>query len=324
MRTLFKKYIMTVLATMSGIALVLAVAVWWIDPYGELPPRGEIKTFASNVLTARKHLRQLEQSPHILVFGTSRSRFLSTALVGEPVINLHSIYGNPHAVKDFLDRLDRGKIENIVRIVYLLDGHTLEGERLYQKVDYENHVDALFYRLSRARLYMADAWLKVKLNMLSTYTSWIDDKGASHNVIDYKFTGYLRPFDEDRRYVTDDNLKLLAEIDTFCRHNGIEITYVRPVLPVAYLRLLDRDSLFTPLRRLLTALPGGIHDLSYVEGMSEDPDYFYDGTHLNVSGTKKAFPSGRPLGEAVTRETVEAHLGRLAVALDRILQTGER
>lgn len=315
-RTLFQFHLFVVAAATLAAAVVVGVAVWWVDPYGEFARHGTMKTFASNVLTARKHLDQLRQGRHVLVFGTSRSRFLSSAVVGEPVINLHSIYGNPHAVMDFLDRLDPRQVGHIARVIYLLDGHTMEHERLFTAVDYESPWAAMAYRLKRAKIYMAEAWAKVKLNALSSYGGWIDDWGASHNVVDQVFTGYMPHMAEDRRVVTDDNLALLSRIDAFFRERGIEVAYVRPTFPLAYLRTVDRADLLEPLRRFVAHLPGGVHDLTYVDGLSSRDALFFDSTHLNVAGTRAAFPRGRPLGRAITAAEIDAHLAELDRVLD--------
>ncbi|GEM_PF-2490684 len=312
MHTVFKIYLRVSFGTLLAVSAAMALAVTWVDPFGERESHGPMKTFASNVLTADKYLHQLQEGPHILVFGTSRSRHLSSELVGEPVINLHAIYGNPHAVKGFLDRLNPQQIKNIRRVIYLLDGHTFDGKKYFDETDYKSVLSSFIYRVKNTKSYISNSISKIKYNYTSSYASWIDDTGATHNINDPVFTGYMPKFNEEQHSITQDNLILLKEIDSFFKNYGIDVSYVRPPLPMAYLHKIDQSFILDPVRIFSNTLPDGIYDLTYTPGVSENNKYFWDETHLNMVGTAKVFPSGYPIGTPVKANTLNAHLKWLA------------
>lgn len=307
----FRRYIGFCCLGLLGMAMLVAAMVAALDPYGESGhgPRGW-KSLTANPLTAAQLMRRLSTGPHVLVFGTSRSRYLGHQVLGRAAINLHSVYGTPQAALDFLTHLDRTQLANISGVIYLLDGHTFHGDDNYDPVDYHDPVAAAWYRLRHANGYVREAWRKALLNLTGRTSYWIEPTGETWSASDQVFDGRMRVV-EDRKVFTARSMALLSQVDGFLRGRAIPVTYVTPLLPDQYLAELDLNGWSAMLKAFAQALPDGFIDMTRVAGISDRTEFFYDSSHLNKAGTRRVFAEADRPGRRVDAANVDSHVERL-------------
>jgi hypothetical protein len=303
-----RSYLVSLLGCFAILAGLLAALLVWVDPYAERQG-GQFKTFVASTMTVRKFMRMLEERPRILVFGTSRSRLLDSDVLGGDMINLHALYGNPKAVRDFLSRLNDRQLGNIREVYYLLDRHTFEGDAYRDTLDYTSAVEILGAWLGRGGNYVRDALDKVFLNVRGGWNYEIRDNGASRFVTDPVFDGRSRTTPE-HRVTTSDAIAALAEVAAILHAHGISVHFFTPPLPQEYWPLMDMDGYQAQMRAFASVLDE-FTDMTVLDGVSTERSLFEDNSHLNMAGTRRVF-GARPLpGPVVTRDTVESHLQRV-------------
>ncbi len=303
---------------LTAMALAVFAVTEAFDPFGEnsWQPWPSPVRYASRVLTAGAMLHRLDRESYALVFGTSRSAMVSAAATGEPTLNLYSIYGNPRAVLDFLNRLDGPRSGHVREIFYLLDRHTFCQGCGIEEVDYTSFWSVLLYKLAHfpetANRLPLDLIRNIKIAMgradlvggengalLSRDPAAFDGSWTKRPIPPFP----PKPFE-------DGTLALLGEIDALAHRRGWTIHYYVPTLPDAAVAGLDHATLAAEKRRFLKVLPG-YHDLSRIEGISEDPANFSDAHHLNTMGARRAICALRSERYLVTREEA----GRIDPAL---------
>lgn len=300
-----RSYLVSLFGCFVVLAGLLAALLAWVDPYAERQG-GQFKTFVANTMTVRKFMRMLEEQPRIVVFGTSRSRLMDSEMLGGEVVNLHALYGNPKAVRDFLSRLNDHQLGNIREVYYLLDRHTFEGDAYRDIVDYTSTVGVLGAWLGRGGNYARDAFDKVFLNVRGGWNYEIRDNGASRFVVDPVFDGRSRATPE-HRITTADTIAALAEVAAILRGHGVAVHFFTPPLPQEYWPLMDVDGYQAQMRAFASVLDE-FTDMTVLDGISTERSLFEDSSHLNMAGTRRVF-GARPLpGPVVTRDTVGGHL----------------
>lgn len=247
-------------------------------------------TAASSIFNYNK----LKTTPSILVFGTSRSHRINSDLFeGTQLLNMHSIYGNPYAVKSFLYQLDEQQIKNIKEIYYLIDHMTFNGQSLYEPVSYSNF-------FSRALQIIKSTDIKKILRAYETVQKnrFIVDKYINETG-SFIFTKELPLFDPNirthvdpqeivmrRQKYTIDTYSALKDIDQFAKLHHIKIIYFTPPLSTTFISRMDYK-LYIGQREEFLKNIDGYYDLTYMEGYSDDHQYFSDFGHTNLPGAKK-------------------------------------
>ncbi|MHA1597500.1 MAG: hypothetical protein ACTSV1_02160 [Alphaproteobacteria bacterium] len=318
MNKIYRSYFIFFLAlTFAGTVLAFA-AVELVDPKGENDfSIGLDKNYFSSVLNARRQLQILSTRPSIVVFGTSRSSYLSPQILGGDVLNMHVIYANPHAVLDFLGRLDDRQISNITGIYYLLDYFAFNGTELYDPVDYQNAWQRVAYKIkgfggSTIRM----SWDKIVNNLTRPNMSYATADGypviLDERTYDGKVGGEARIQD-----FREDTVALLARVDGFAKRRGIEVTYFMAPFPEATLRRLDMDK-HAQFSRAALKYIDGFYDWTYVDSISPNNDMFSDAVHAKFAPLKRLFTELKTPEYYVDDRTIDYHLNSLKPYLSKI------
>ncbi|MBT3237407.1 MAG: hypothetical protein HOL37_10775 [Rhodospirillaceae bacterium] len=318
MNRIYRSYFMTFWALFLAGTVLAFAAVELVDPKGENDfSIGLERNYFSSVLNAQRQLQTLSVRPSAVIFGTSRSAYLSPDVIGTSVINMQVIYANPHAVLDFLGRLDDTQISNITEIYYLLDYFTFNGERNYDRVDYESTVERLVYKIKSLGLGKIQlAWQKIINNLTDSDMSYVTVDGylmaISENTFDGKVGG--EPYPQDFQ---EDTVGELSKVDAFAKQHGVAITYFMAPFPEATLGRLDfgRHALFS--RSVLKHIDG-FYDWTYVESMSRFADQFSDGAHVKYALLKRLFQELRTPEYYVDGGNVGTHLKKLRPHFDKV------
>lgn len=245
----------------------------------------------SSVFLANK----LKSTPSVLMFGTSRSHIINNEIAKDELLNLHSIYGNPYAVKSFLTQLDKNQIKNIKVAYYLLDDMTFNNQDRFEEVNYTNFfVRALAIIRSTNLNKILRAYGTVKYNY-QPIVRYISENGSfifktELPIFDPNIKTHMLPEEIVKRWqgYSEDTFLVLKEIDDFCKHNGIKIIYFTPPLTTEYLNRMDYKLYIGQRERFLKNLDG-YYDLSYLDQISNDPKYFIDFGHTNLYGAQIFF-----------------------------------
>ena len=303
-----------------------------IDPAMELGLREypwNAQRYKTDVLTTRLLMEQLEEAPHVLVFGTSRSHMINADVIGGPVLNLHNIYGHPRAVLEFLEGLNPAQTANIKRAYYLLDYHTFDESRGYAHTDY---AFPLYYRLwelvrntnlSKLGLALKTVWANLSGRPAFNYR--VDLQGARWELGARPFDFSLCP--EITRDMAGDQsfspstVRLLGKVDAFFASNGIDAVYFTVPLYIDTLRNMSFD-LFRKKNALVLEQVDGVYMGLYDAQVSNDPASFRDCRHLTQAALKRYFNryvKTKNPAILMTRGNAEAFFERYS----GIMRTGE-
>lgn len=303
-----------------------------IDPEMELGLREHpwnVQRYKTDVLTTRLLLTQLEASPHVLVFGTSRSHMINAGVIGGPVLNLHNIYGHPRAVLEFLESLNPAQRANIKRAYYLLDYHTFDESRGYSRTDY---AFPLYYRvwelvkntnLGKLDLALKTVWANLSGRPAFNYR--VDRQGARWELGTRPFNFSLCP--EITRDITGDQsfspstIRLLGRVDDFFQANGIEAVYFTVPLYIDTLRNMSFDR-FREKNALILEQVEGVYMGLYDGQVSNDPALFRDCRHLTQAALKRYFTRHVETRDPAIRMTRE-NAGAFFERYSGIMRTGE-
>ena len=247
----YKGYVKLVLITSVSIyATLFILAKIIIDPYNEFNllklPINKIKYSISTKVTPYLLSNKLLQDKYNLVFGTSRSSLIDSALLNTNTLNLSSgVYGNPTDIYHFLSNLSKQKLDNINTIYYLVDYHVFNTKQSY----YENfsYPNTLFLRIisSLKTFHVNDiesAYLTVKYNLknyknykISEYGNIIHDKlylpTKKKNFVNFVYT---EPLTFSTKSFHD-----LKRLNEFCMKHQIPIIYFNLPIYSKYLKTFD-------------------------------------------------------------------------------------
>lgn len=228
---------------------------------------------------------KLKKNKLNLVFGTSRSHYIDSEILEKLTLNLHSVYGNPIAVYNFLTQLNRKQIQNINQIYYLVDVHILTNQDKKFLIDYDK-IDLSSYFLT--------SFQELK-NIYKSFniSYYMTDFGTPKNI---KKDLSVHPKEVPKSILKVNNqkvaIKKLIQIQKFCKKNNIEIVFFTPTLPKETLKLLDINKLFNTWKLILNSGLENVFQLWWVDNVSELIDQngrylaFRDMSHLNYNYQK--------------------------------------
>jgi|AGTN01.2.fsa_nt_gi hypothetical protein len=276
-------------AWMAGLTLVMVAALlavtYAVDPYAE-SERDQGFYFASRPTTVVRYRALLRESPHALVFGTSRSHMVSDRFLGEPVLNLHAIYGNPLAVEHFLGGLDQVQAAHVTRVVYLLDLHVFADQDYLTLDYYEGNLSNLWYRLSNLWPYLVDSYQRVALNIRGNPRFHLDRQGYLVQNLPAVTSG--TPEEPKGILFGNNAFKALASIHEYCSKHNIPIEFITPTLLDSNFARYDIEEVIAQRRRFIEIL-GSYIELTSIPGISERIELFRDDSHLNREGMGELF-----------------------------------
>lgn len=281
-----RTFVVMCLAVALPIFFALWLALHIIDPFWASDRQIGLY-FRSAPPTIHQYKRLLSKDPYTLVFGTSRSHLLSDELVQEPVLNLHTVYGNPLSVNHFLQSLDSTQRGHIRHIIYLLDIHTFKADKNLV-LDYsDNPVRNALYEIQNMRALMKLSVERIKKNLSGDSDYYIHRRGYKVLTRPVIYDGIIRNHGNDLRF-DPAVVAVLKDIKAFAVNNHITIDFITPTFPTTSLPTLDPEQIINQRQAIVNAI-GDYAELSYVSGISDDWSLFADESHLNTAGTKALF-----------------------------------
>ncbi len=306
-------FLIVVAATMLLITAMIAVT-YIVDPYAEAEDADGIY-FATSPATIPRYRDLLAREPHVLVFGTSRSRLISDRFVGDKVINFHALYGWPKAVLTFLEGLDEQRLRNVHRVIYLLDQQTFAATDEANVTYPTTALGRLAFRLRDLRGYTQQSFIRASLLLRGGYRYHIDPRGFTVEDRPETFDGVQNGVVGNQSFDPAE-IARLADIKAFGDKHGIPIEFITPVMPVSRLKVLNRDLLFAQRRGFVNAL-GAYFEMTYIPGISDDDKMFADSSHINSYGTQKLYALYPWKDRLASRDNIESFLDELSRAARR-------
>jgi hypothetical protein len=229
---------------------------------------------------------KLKKRKYTLVFGTSRSRFIDSKMLGKQTLNFHSIYGNPNSVYSLLNQLDDNQLNNIEHIYYLIDLHIMKSktdkDSYYEFIDYK---DSSINLLDSVLLSINDIENSIKSIVSSAHISSEGSPVGITKDLTTKGGTLLNPMN-DQAYSMQ-AINTVKKINTLCKNKGIKITYITPTFPDFSLKRINLDVERDKWSKLLLNNKiDSFYALWMVDGVSDlknDNTYlaFEDEKHLN-------------------------------------------
>lgn len=315
---IYKPFLITFWTIVLTGTLLVFTFVELVDPKGENNfSYGLEYNYSSSILNARKLMQVLSKRPSAVIFGTSRSTYLSPDILGVDVLNMHVIYANPHAVLNFLSRLDDNQLSNITQIFYLLDYHVFNNKKFYDPVDYEDDWQRFFYKVKSLGFSSVKAsWQKIVNNLTNANVSYVNPDGYVVVNGEKTFDGKIRgeSWTQDFREVT---VSLLAKVEAFAKNRGIKTTYFMAPFPLATLSRLDIVKHESFARAVLKYIDG-YYDWTYIASASPFNEQFSDASHPKFNLLKRVFSELRTDEYYVDDSNVHEFMERLKPYFDKI------
>jgi hypothetical protein len=302
------------MATLAVTAL-LAMATEAFDPFGEndWTPLAHTR-FTYRPLSAPRLYAKLDNGPHAIVFGTSRSAMMTQAAIGAPTLNFYAIYGNPRAVLTLFRHLSDHQWRNVREVFYLLDAHVFCARCWIDDVDYTDPVEIALYKAQ----HFPEAVLRLPMDLARVLKGDLDAYGENGALVGWNVSGYDGRWANrtgDGYYIghyDDETLSLLIQIDELMRAHRKPIYYFSPPLPVITQAKTDLGRLAAFKKVLLQYVPE-YHDLTHLDGLSDRIEFFMDETHVNMIGAEGlvcAIRSGRFLMTRDRAASIDPARGR--------------
>lgn len=288
-----RKFTLAFLAAFGTMYATLFAFMEVLDPsYENIWRPSWSPRLSEDILTARVLKHKLSQGPRVVVFGTSRSAMISGDLMGEPILNMYSIYGNPEAVRDFLYRLTPGEIRYLKKVYYLIDAQTLCRNCFIDRTDYTSFKSVVAFKIADLPHKIGIIRVTIAKLLRNELLSVVDEDGAVIPSIavgpdDGGWENSIPHPVLPLRDVDREVISILADIDSFVKSNGIEVVYFTPPLPRKTLANMDMAKLASIKQEIMLYL-GSINDLTNIDGISDKPYLFADETHLNRRGAMVA------------------------------------
>jgi len=272
---------------------VLAVPAVYVtlDPFDEFGWRSPNRpVHAHTPLTAIRLTERLERAPHSLVFGTSRTQQISSELMGEPLLNLHTVYGNPRDIVRFLQSLPEAARNNIVRIYVLADLQTFERTYLEPDIDFRaTPIERAVYRMRKFSAVDVVGLVREFGRMIRGAPYRLADDGALVPDQIARFAGAVPTLAASYAGLGFAHAPNLASIQRFAEAIGRPVLFFTPTLSRAFVEAAG-CRFFDAYRRAVTQAVGDVRDLLYVPGISDNNALFVDESHLNRDGLRKLLP----------------------------------
>lgn len=306
----------SIFITITLIILIIFTNVFLVNPtnaYNYYPSLDITKyKFKYDKYTAKLAYEQLKIDKSILVFGTSRSAKVSNKVLNteDKVLNVNGLYGNPFSISAFLNSLSPEQINNIKKVYYLVDTHTLKDKNHLKygirDVNYENYLssfmDILLESISISKLW--DSYECVKKNYFNVQqlNQYVDkDNGyivVSHKIKDTKyFMEYPYKkygFDDDYFDFDKSAITKLAEINSFFKKHNITVVYYTGTYSPYFFYNMDLYKEFEKYKLVLSSVEK-LYFLEYIENISTAVTaggyltHFNNPSHLNYNGVKYTF-----------------------------------
>ncbi len=312
----YRRYGTIAMAGAAAMLVLLFVFAEGVSLIGtDAVPARNWRRLDSHQMLLRHQLNTLRESPHVVVFGTSRNNMLSPAYLNRPVLNLNYVYGTPREILKCLRALDPRQIRNIEKIYMLVDYHTLEKGRYPRELDLSFFAYArdAFRNFTLHRVRVALNTLAINLGM--PYPYYVSGDGYVVPASADASTGFevAQRFDRNFRLDAADELK---ELNGFLQQNKIPAVFYTPTLPTEIVQAFGEEFISRFTRALADAL-GGYYQLIYVPDISGNARNFSDDSHLNGAGYRKLHLETDWAKYLVTPASADERVAQLKAALWR-------
>ncbi len=290
----FKKFFKYTLIIIPTIFLFLLSVYFFSNLVNE--KKLIIKNWKSNKMSINQIkiiLNKLNYKKGVLLFGTSRTNLVSSEILRTNTYNMHYIYSHPKDVGSFLERLNTKQIENIDKIYFLIDYHTLE-----KKYFIENDINVFFEKQTNLE------WTLNKLKILNqkkifeslnfifngltgNYDYFINNEGSVISKKEIKWDGGSPTKKEHFNDYKFENYFYLTKIENFAKQNNIEVLFFTPIYPKKFFDKFE-IKLDNFLRKILSNIDN-LYFFMYEKNISNNQEYFIDESHLNYVGIQKWF-----------------------------------
>ena len=290
----FRKFFKSTLIIIPTIFLVLLSVYFFSNLVNE--KKLIIKNWKSNKMSINQVkliLNKLNSKKGILLFGTSRTNLVSSEILRTKTYNMHYIYSYPKDVGSFLEKLNNKQINNIDKIYFLIDYHTLE-----KKYNRENDINVYFesqtnkeWTLNKLKNFnhrkIFDSFKFIYNGLTGEYDYYINDEGSVVSNKEVKWDGASPTKKEHFNEYKFENYFYLKKIDNFAKQNNIEVLFFTPIYPKEFF-----DKFEIRLETFLSKILSNINNLyffMYEKDISNNREYFIDESHLNYVGIQKWF-----------------------------------
>ncbi len=284
-----------VLGSLVFYLLITTVINIVLDPYQEygwVRKPWNISKFQEDRRTgAIRLIERLNEGHYSLVFGTSRSAYISRETTGKNILNFsNSVSGNPKDVYAVLTQLSDEQLAHIDKIYYLLDRYAFENrEDIYSDIQlnapYSKELES-FRNVTRKKWY--DSIQMLVRNVSGKHFNTVTEFGDS-NLIDKTWTirSEQELFFPERLKIFNDpeSLNALGKLDHFCREKNIEIIYFTGVSHVLYIYNTDFKLLELQFANILDQIDH-FYSLLYIEEVSDKTSNFRDWAHHSKELTR--------------------------------------
>ena len=291
---LFRKFFKSTLITIPTIFLILLSVYFFSNLVNE--KKIIIKNWKSNKMSINQVkiiLNKLNSKKGILLFGTSRTNLVSSEILRTNIYNMHFIYSHPKDVGLFLEKLNTKQIDNIDKIYFLIDYHTLEKKYLR-----ENDINVYFEKQTNLQ------WALNKLKnldhkkifeslnfifngLIGNYDYYVNEEGSVISNKEIKWDGGSPTKKEHFNEYKFENYFYLNRIENFAKQNNIEIIFFTPIYPAKFFDKFE-IKLDYFLRKILSNIDN-LYFFMYEKSISNNQEYFIDESHLNYVGIQKWF-----------------------------------
>ena len=237
-------------------------------------------------------LENLKNEKAILIFGTSRANQISSEILNFNTYNLHYVYSYPKIVLDFLENLDEKQINNIKKIYFLIDYHTIDKKYTFAKnFDQINIKNKFFWikdkikNLNLTSIY--ESFIFFYSRILNTYNYYVDENGSVISKGNHNWDGSLTTdSDHFKKYNFDDH-DYLRKIQNFTKKKKIEIIFFTPIFSNGFCKMFEKK--ISDFVNMILLSIDEFHMFLCEENISNNNGYFVDESHLNYKGILKWF-----------------------------------
>ena len=292
-----------------------------IDPFQEYRVF-QHKSYADSHTTGPfRALRQLEEKPHYLVFGTSHTAPINSEVLKGDVINLSlSVYGSPSDIYYFMANMNQKQKDNILGIYYLLAYNTfLEAPSKYKTIDFNSQTELFYQSIINIDSYKILRSLdKVLKNLTHASDTYITQKGEFIHVTPRAYRH--RTYEKQVSFTMSDyQLAYLSKLDSFFRENQLDVKYFKTTLSDYFLSSADFPSVRRHFDGILKTIDG-FYSFMWLEGISnQKAKYFRDPTHHGLDITRMQLEAlnadSKRKDYLVTRDNVDSYLTKIQKAI---------
>ena len=262
----WRRYAAIAIAGAAAMLIALFVFAEGVALIGtDVLPAKNWRRLDTHQMLLRHQLNTLRESPHIVVFGTSRNNMLSPDYLKRPVLNLNYVYGAPREILKCLRALDPQQTPQHRErsTCWWITTRSRKAVIRASLIFPSRPTPRIRSRISRCTV-CGIALNTIAINLGMPYPYYVSGDGYVVPASPDASTGFEVPQRFDRNFKLDaaDELK---ELNAFLQQNKITAVFYTPTLPTEIVQAFGEEFVERFTRTLADAL-GSYYQLIYVPG----------------------------------------------------------